>query len=153
MLLNLGKIFGLILLFSSFAFAEDWTKEQQELLEWEEACISTDDHDQWVSCFHDDFVGWGMGFPVPTSKSDRAQSAVDSFESFDSEVLLFKPLSVVMHGNTAVIVYIDNRKTTNNATQEVNVFGDNDVESSTIRIQFVYGWHKVMENMKKLQHH
>ena len=119
MLLNLGKIFGLIVLFSSFALAEEWTKEQQELLEWEEACISTSDHDQWVSCFHDDFVGWGMGFPVPTSKSDRAQSVVDGFASFDSEVLLFKPLSVAMHGNTAVIVYIDSRKTTNKATQEV----------------------------------
>ena len=34
-----------------------------------------------------------------------------------------------------------------------NVFGDSDVEGSTIRIQFVYGWHKVMENMKKLQDH
>ncbi len=119
MLLNLGKTFGLIVLFSSFAFAEEWTKEQQELLEWEEACISTNDYDQWVSCFHDDFVGWGMGFPVPTSKSDRAKANVDDFETFYSEVLLFKPLSVVMHGNTAIIIYIANRKTTNNDTQEV----------------------------------
>ena len=118
MLLNIGKVIGLIVLFSSFGFAEEWTKEQQEVLEWEEACISTSDRDQWISCFHDEFVGWGMNFPVPTSKSDRGQSSVDGFESFESEVLLFKPLSVAMHGDTAVIVYIDSRKTTNNDTQE-----------------------------------
>ncbi len=32
-----------------------------------------------------------------------------------------------------------------------NLFGDSDVDSSLIRIQFVYGWHQVSENMKKLQ--
>ena len=33
-----------------------------------------------------------------------------------------------------------------------NVFGDSDLDSSVIRIQFVYAWHRLMENMKKLQH-
>ena len=32
-----------------------------------------------------------------------------------------------------------------------NIFGDSDVDSSLIRIQFVYGWHPISENMKKLQ--
>ncbi len=31
-----------------------------------------------------------------------------------------------------------------------NVFGDNDLDSSMIRIQFVYAWHRLMENQKKL---
>ncbi len=31
-----------------------------------------------------------------------------------------------------------------------NVFGDNDLDNSLIRIQFVYGWHAAMENIKKL---
>lgn len=31
-----------------------------------------------------------------------------------------------------------------------NVFGDSNLETSSIRLQFVYGWHKVEENMKKL---
>jgi hypothetical protein len=34
-----------------------------------------------------------------------------------------------------------------------NVFGDNEVKNSVIRIQLVYGWHTLMENAKKLQHH
>jgi hypothetical protein len=32
-----------------------------------------------------------------------------------------------------------------------NVFGDSDLDNSIIRIQFVYGWHRLMENMKKLK--
>ncbi len=32
-----------------------------------------------------------------------------------------------------------------------NVFGDNEVDNSVIRIQFVYAWHRLMENMKKLK--
>jgi len=32
-----------------------------------------------------------------------------------------------------------------------NVFGDDDLDNSIIRIQFVYGWHRLMENMKKLK--
>jgi len=31
-----------------------------------------------------------------------------------------------------------------------NVFGDDDLDNSVIRIQFVYAWHKASENMKKL---
>jgi hypothetical protein len=33
-----------------------------------------------------------------------------------------------------------------------NVFGDNDLDNSMVRLQFVYAWHRDMENMKKLQH-
>ena len=32
-----------------------------------------------------------------------------------------------------------------------NVFGDNDVDNSVVRLQFVYGWHRDFENIKKLQ--
>ena len=32
-----------------------------------------------------------------------------------------------------------------------NVFGDSDLDNSVIRIQFVYAWHQLMENMKKLK--
>ena len=31
-----------------------------------------------------------------------------------------------------------------------NVFGDNDLDTSMFRIQFVFGWHEAMENFKKL---
>ncbi len=31
-----------------------------------------------------------------------------------------------------------------------NVFGDDDLDNSMFRLQFVYGWHKATENTKKL---
>ena len=32
-----------------------------------------------------------------------------------------------------------------------NVFGDANLDSSMIRLQFVYAWHRLSENMKKLK--
>jgi hypothetical protein len=53
--------------------------------------------------------------------------------------------------------YTLNVTTTDNlmirASFSSNVFGDNDVENSVIRMQFVYRWHEATENNKKLQHH
>jgi hypothetical protein len=34
-----------------------------------------------------------------------------------------------------------------------NLFGDEDLDTSIIRLQFVYGWHNLMENLKKLRKH
>jgi hypothetical protein len=31
-----------------------------------------------------------------------------------------------------------------------NVFGDSDIDNSMIRLQFVYGWDRAIENLKKL---
>ena len=31
-----------------------------------------------------------------------------------------------------------------------NVFGDDDIDNSMVRLQLIYAWHKTMENMKKL---
>ena len=53
--------------------------------------------------------------------------------------------------------YTLNVTTTDNlmirASFSSNVFGDNAIESSLIRMQLVYGWHEATENNKKLQHH
>ena len=96
-----------ILLFPMFATAENWTQDQQEVLAFEEGCISTDDADELISCFHDDFVGLGIGMgSVPTSKADRAKMIVDDFENSDADLVLFKPLSVYVNGNMAVISYV-----------------------------------------------
>jgi hypothetical protein len=32
-----------------------------------------------------------------------------------------------------------------------NVFGDSDLDSSMVRLQFIFGWHRDNENIKKLQ--
>ena len=106
---------------ASHSWATDWTKDELELLKWEESCLATSEFDAWVKCFHEDFVGWGMGYPVPQTKSERASLAADSFESTDSELVLFKPLSVQMYGDTAVINYVATFKIVDKKTEEVTI--------------------------------
>jgi hypothetical protein len=108
-----------VLLLPIVAFAGDWTKAQQEVLAFEEACLATKNADDFIACFHEDFVGWGQGSTVPTTKTDRLRSIADGFGNFDSETLLFKPLSVIVKGNMAVVSYVQASKTTNNTTDEV----------------------------------
>ena len=120
MKINSGIFLVSALLLPTFASAEDWTKEQKEVLAFEEACVTTKNVDEFTACFHEDFVGWGLGSTVPTSKSDRLRFNADGFENYDSEPLLFKPLSVIVKGNMAIISYLDSRKILNKATDEVN---------------------------------
>jgi hypothetical protein len=108
-----------VLLVPIFAFAEDWSKEQKEVLAFEEACVTTKNADDFIGCFHEDFVGWGLGSTVPTSKADRLKFIADGFGNSDSDTLLFKPVSVIVKGNMAVVSYIQSSKTTSNTTDEV----------------------------------
>ena len=109
-------VFALLLPIS--APAENWTKEQQEVLAFAEACMTLKSADELMACFHDDYVGWAM-FHVPLSKADRQKPFENAFANFDSEILLFKPLSVIVHGNMAVISYIVTDKSKDKVTEEV----------------------------------
>lgn len=111
-----------VLLLPILASGEDWTKEQKEVLAFEEACLTAKNADEFMGCFHKDFVGWGEDFTVPTSKADRLKPIADGFENFDSETLLFKPISVIVKGNMAVVSYIQFGKITNKTTDEVEYF-------------------------------
>lgn len=124
LIVNRVKIGALVvsLLLPLTAYAENWTKEQQEVLTFEEACLTTNDASVLKDCFHKDFVGWGMGSTVPTSKIDRLKLIDDQYENFESKSLLFKPLSVIVKGNMAVITYVDSAKITDKRTKEVEYY-------------------------------
>ena len=112
---------AVLITLASHSWAKDWTKDELELLEWEESCLATSEFDPWVNCFHEDFVGWGMGYPAPQTKSERVSLAADSFESTDVELVLFKPLSVQIYGNTAVINYVATFKIVDKKTEKVTI--------------------------------
>ena len=108
------------LLVPAFVSAEEWTKEQKEVLAFEEACISTKNVDELMDCFHDDFVGIGIGMgSVPTSKADRHKLIANDFAISDGELVLFKPLSVYVNGNMAVVSYVTTTKVTDKVTDKV----------------------------------
>jgi ketosteroid isomerase-like protein len=117
-----ARILVSALLLPLMALAENWTKEQQEVLAFEEACIAAQNADDLNACFHEDYVGWGMGSPVPLSKADQIRLIEESFASFKTESLVFKPLSVVVKGNMAIVAYIDAGVSTNKRTDEVEYY-------------------------------
>ena len=111
--------FVLIFLVPLSAYAEDWSDEQREVLSFAKSCMTSRDADALLDCFHDDYVGWAM-FHIPLTKADRQKPLRNGIENFDSEMMLFKPLSVIVRGDMAVISYIVSTKDTDKATDEIS---------------------------------
>ena len=105
------------------AQAQQWTTEQQDVWEFEKACweVFTEprerDPDAYrmqraqaletiMACFHDDFVGWGMGRPVPTRKADRRPFFARSVETERTVFQHLQPLAINVHGNVAIVIYL-----------------------------------------------
>jgi ketosteroid isomerase-like protein len=103
------------------AQAQQWTAAQQEVWEFEEACWATwatQDLEAVMACFHDDFLGWGIGNPVPASKADKRPFVARSFETEEIVFLFLKPLAINVHGNVAVVLFLATYTTKNKATGE-----------------------------------
>jgi hypothetical protein len=98
--------------------AQQWTPEQQEIWDFERACWSSQELESIMSCFHDDFLGWGLGSTVPTSKADRRPFFARSFETEEQVFLNLKPLAINVHGNVATVLYLATTTTKNKATGE-----------------------------------
>ena len=118
----------------------------------------------WLFAENDDFVGKNLdNDPMVQLEGHLTHDFTSSF--FASLDLLYRAgfqskIDGVESGeelNIGDIGFTFNYQVTGNvalrASYSSNVFGDNEVKNSTIRIQLVYGWHRLVENMKKLQHH
>ena len=70
------------------------------------ACWEAKDIESNMTCFHEDFVGWGAESYVPTNKADRRITHARGFETSEQVYLFLKPLSINIHGNTAVLIYM-----------------------------------------------
>jgi ketosteroid isomerase-like protein len=103
------------------AQAQQWTAAQQEVWEFEEACTAnwaTQDLEAMMACFHDDYLGWGRGYPVPWSKADRRAFGARWFETEEVVFLHLKPLAIRVHGNVAIVHYLVTYTRKNKATGE-----------------------------------
>lgn len=102
--------------------ANEWTAEQQEILAFQTHCQSTNDVDEWIDCFHDDFNGLGMSLgPMPTNKNDRRNLDSAHRATFASELILLKPLSIYVNGNFAIVNYVVQQQQTNKNTGETEI--------------------------------
>ena len=102
------------------AQAQNWSAEQQEVWEFEKACLEAEDLETLMPCFHHDYVGWASlrPFSAPMNKADRQVLVGRSFETEDLVFLYVKPLEIRIHANVAVILYIATGTGKNKATGE-----------------------------------
>jgi ketosteroid isomerase-like protein len=110
--------FALAVFLPLAAQAQQWTAAQQEVWEFEEACWAAQDVEALMACFHDDFVGWGIGYPVPSSKADRRPVFARDFETQERVFLNLKPLDVRVLDNVAIVLYLATYTQRNKATGE-----------------------------------
>ena len=102
--------------------ANEWTAEQEEVLAFQIHCQSTKNVDEWMECFHDDFNGLGMNLgPMPTNKNDRRNLDSADRETFASELILLKPLSIYVNVNFAIVNYVVQQQQTNKKTGEETI--------------------------------
>ena len=116
----------------------------------------------WLFAENDDFVGQKLeNDPMWQLEAHLTHDFTRSFfgsldllyrGGFQSEINGVEVGDEVDVGNLGFTL---NFQATNNLTIRTsyssNVFGDDDLDNSIIRIQFVYAWHRLMENMKKLK--
>ena len=96
--------------------AQQWTPEQQEIWDFERSCWSAQALESIMRCFHDDFLGWGLGSTVPTSKADRRPFFARNLETEDQVFLSLKPLAITVHGDVATVLYLATYTNKNKAT-------------------------------------
>ena len=116
----------------------------------------------WFFADNDDFLGQNLqNDPLLQFEAHLTHDFTQNF--FGSIDLLYRGGFQSEINGTAVGEKLDigdlgftlNSQVTDNVTirgsYSSNVFGDADLDSSMIRLQFVYAWHRLTENMKKLK--
>ena len=115
----------------------------------------------WLFGENDDFVGQKLdNEPLYQVEAHWTQDFTPTFfgsidllyrKGFQSEINGVDLGGDIEIGNIGATL---NFQVTDNLTLRAsfssNVFGNSDIDSSMVRIQFVYAWHRVTENMKRL---
>jgi hypothetical protein len=117
----------------------------------------------WLFADNDDFIGqklendpmWQLEGHLTNDFTPNFWGSLDVLyrSGFQSEIDGVEVGEELEMGNLGVTLnYEVNDNLSIKTGFSSNVFGDNDLDSSMIRLQLVYGWHRDMENIKKLQH-
>ena len=98
---------------------QNWTPEQQEVLDaldrnydiW-----ASGDTEAYIDTYHDDYVGWWGGSPLPATKEMTAKGT-RHYAGGKVHLYSIWPLAVLVHGDVAVVHY-GRRTITENADGE-----------------------------------
>lgn len=104
----IGSMFCVAALIAAPAAAGDWSDAQQSV--WSDveaywAQWAKGDIDGFAAAMHDDYVGWSVDSPMPSSKDSSRKWM--SFWSTNNSVAMYEvtPVAISIHGDTAVVHY------------------------------------------------
>ena len=91
-----------------FSSAQEWTKEQKEVLQATETMFkywANRDIEKYMTCLHDDFTGWFATDPLPLDKTSLQKW--ESFNLKNSKILEYevKPVAITVSGDIGLIHY------------------------------------------------
>ena len=87
------------------ASSQQLSPDQQEVLEFIEACQDRWGSEEWFDCFHEDFTGWLYTDLVPRTKDGERKFSRALFETTETRVQDVRPIAIRVHGDTAVAHY------------------------------------------------
>ncbi len=98
--------------------AQQWSAEQQEVLEFELGCQAN--KEAWLDCFHEDYVAWGNGnLGVPVNKDDVVAIGGRSWDVDEVLLVHLKVLDINVRGNLAIALVVYTETLRNGDTGEV----------------------------------
>jgi len=95
----------LILLAAPPLIAQEWTAEQQEVVEWLETFAAeawAGDADAFIPWLHPEFTSWNFSEQKPQSFDAFTEGAAEYFDTYSSVEVGVKPMSVTVLGDVAV---------------------------------------------------
>jgi hypothetical protein len=72
-------------------------------------------------CFHEDFVGWGVGSTVPTTKEERRRSVTRADVNAERTTLQLVPVDIKVYGDIAVVLLVGTYSLKDRASGEETV--------------------------------
>lgn len=101
---------------------ENWTVEQQEVIESSKSCWLAESKSAWLdNCYHADFVGWYKDIPRTITIDDKRANDESIWTDYVYELVEFTPYKVHIEGDLAIMVYSVQYKWTDVSTGEVTV--------------------------------
>jgi len=104
-------------------FAQEWSTEQSdawasELAYWE--AFAAGDVEKTLTYMHEDYQGWSYGDYLPSDKASTRKFFSHWFPKTETFTWEATPISIIVHGNVAVLHYIVSAHSSNEKGEHTN---------------------------------
>ena len=100
--------FCLLLLPTTFLFAQEWSAAQKEVWKNVESywvLYAAGDTEGFMAYLHPDYVGWGIGDAIPSNKEVARKFVAHSHKTATTLLYDIQPVAIKIHGNIAIAHY------------------------------------------------